>query len=443
MILRVRSLASLPVQGPARLVDSVLALVAIPSAASGAYLAVLAALARRRGRGPRSDDVRLSVVVPAHDEASDIADTVASLLRTEYPTDRRRIVVVADNCTDDTAAIARKAGAEVIERSDPYRRGKGFALDHAFGLLLAEDWTDAVVVVDADTLVDPGLLRSLAGRLAEGELAVQADYQVRNPGDSWRTRLLHIAFTAFHEVRSSGRERLGVSCGLRGNGMAFSREALARVPHDAHSIVEDLEYGIRLGQAGIRVAYAGDVAVHGKMPSDGASSKSQRARWEQGRAQLRKRDGRRLVLQAVQRRDRVLADLAADLWVPPIGQVVSALSIGLVAGIATGHVAGRHHAAWINAAGLLGVGAHVARGWQRSGTGAAGLLDLGRAPVYVGWKLLDKVRSRRAGDPSAPTEWVRTARTATGPLAADPGQTHQGSVVDADSAVTARFEGAS
>lgn len=437
---RLRTIARF--QEPARQLDTVVAVAALPFTAAGAYLALLAGLARPSRQGPRSDEVRLSVVVPAHDEAADIADTVASLLAMDYPVDRRRIVVIADNCTDDTATLARSAGAEVIERVDPYRRGKGFALDHAFGQLLADEWTDAVVVVDADTVVDRDLLRSLAGRLAAGELVVQADYQVRNPEDSWRTRLLHIAFTAFHEVRSSGRERVGASCGLRGNGMAFSREALTRVPHDAHSIVEDLEYGIRLGQAGVRVAYAGDVAVHGKMPADGDSAKSQRARWEQGRAQLRRRDGGRLVAQALRRRDPVLLDLAADLWVPPIGQIVSALGIGLVAGLATGQLAGRQRASWVNAAGLLGVGAHVARGWQRSGTGAAGLLDLARAPVYVGWKLLDKVSSRAAGGPSAPAEWVRTARTPNDHLTADLDETHQGSGADADSAVTARSEGA-
>ena len=222
--------------------------------------------------------------------------------------------------------------------------------------------------------------------------------------------------------------------------MAFSREALTRVPHDAHSIVEDLEYGIRLGRAGIRVAYAGDVSVHGQMPSDGASSTSQRARWEEGRALLRRRDGRALAREALLQRDLVLADLAADLWVPPIGQVVSALGAGLAVGSLTGHVAGRQRSVFVSGLGLAGIVVHVARGWQRSETGVAGLVDLARAPLYVGWKLVGKVSSRRTGGSGAPKEWVRTART--GESASSEG-THQGHGSDADGRVTARSEGAS
>ena len=394
----------------ARNVDRAVAVAGLPGAVGGAYLAALAVLSARPAPTRASDDLNLVVVVPAHDEARGIGATVASLLATDYPPERRRVVVVADNCTDDTAAAAARAGAEVLVRTDAEHRGKGYALELAFATLLGDVWPDAVVVVDADTVVSANLLRSLAGRLAAGEQAVQADYQVRNPETGWRTRLLHIAFTAFHDVRSSGRERLGVSCGLRGNGMAFSRSALALVAHDAHSVVEDLEFGIRLGRAGIRVAYAHEAWVRGEMPSDSTDAASQRDRWEGGRRLLRRSEGPALALDAVRRADPMLADLAADLLVPPLGQLVTALGVGTAAGIVTGRLAGRQRASLVHGAGLLGVVVHVARAWRASGTGAAGLADLARAPGYVAWKLVRRARSVAVGTGAPPSTWVRTNR---------------------------------
>jgi 1,2-diacylglycerol 3-beta-glucosyltransferase len=396
-----------------RILDAAAGIVAAPGAMAGLYLAALSVPARLRVYAP-DESIRLAVVVPAHNEAADIQETVASLLATTYPNSHRRVVVVADNCTDNTATLARTAGAEVLERHNLDQRGKGYALEFAFQSLIAEGNTDAVVVVDADTVVSRNLLTSCAARLRAGELAVQVDYQVRNADTSWRTRLLHIAFTAFHEVRSTGRERFGVSCGLRGNGMAFSITALQRVPHAAFSIVEDLEYGIALGRAGIRVAYAHDAWVQGHMPSDAKSSESQRDRWEGGRTLIRQRHGRALASSAVRNRDKVLGDLAADVLVPPLGQLgaslVAASVITTAGSLVSQRVSGR---GWLSpfvaVIGVSGFVLHVAEGWRRSGTGVNGLLDLVRAPVYVVWKLGRRLASRNTG--AVPDEWVRTQRS--------------------------------
>lgn len=391
--------------------DAAVALAAGPFALAGVYLAALSIPPKRR-IPPINTTLRVAVVVPAHNEATDIAATVQSILGSDYPSARRRVLVVADNCSDDTASIARVAGAEVLERFDDERRGKGYALELVFNHLLDAGSTDVIVVVDADTVVSSNLLTACASRIADGERVVQVDYQVRNAERSWRTRLLHIAFTAFHDVRSAGRERFRLSCGLRGNGMAFSVDTLRLVPHSAFSIVEDLEYGIALGRAGVRVAYAHEAWVQGHMPSDAKSSESQRSRWEGGRALIRRRDGKSLVTSSIKQRSRVLADLAADVYVPPLAQLSTSL-IGLSA-IAVGgsavssHVGGRSwRSPLVGAIGLAGLGFHVAEGWRRSGTGAAGLLDLARAPIYVGWKLAGKVTKRQS---PTPTEWVRTQR---------------------------------
>ena len=397
------------------LLDDAVAVLGLPGAVAGVYLAGLSALSALSAGavaepGVADHHLNVTVLVPAHNEQLNIEATVTSLLNTDYSVQHRRVVVVADNCSDDTAVRAGAAGAEVLVRTDPINRGKGFALEHGLAEVMKIPWTDVVVVVDADTIVSTNLLRALTAIVSGGEHAVQADYQVRNPGDSWRTRLLHIAFTAFHQVRSSGRERLGLSCGLRGNGMAFSRDALQRVPHQVHSVVEDLEYGIRLARDGIRVAYAPQAWVRGDMPADASASQTQRDRWEGGRRLIRRTEGPSLAKEALRTRDPVLADLAIDVYLPPLGQLVTALSVGLAVATCTGIGARRQRAAYVHGIGLAGVALHVGRAWRASGTGMSGLVDLARAPGYVAWKLVRRAQQAFGQLDAIPTNWVRTAR---------------------------------
>src|SRR5262249_30722978 len=146
---------------------------------------------------PRSQrQLRFDVIVPAHNEEAIIADAIASLQRIDWPADRMRINVVADNCTDGTAAVAGAAGAHVLVRQDRELRGKGYALEYAFKTSRARGWADAVVVIDADAQVSSNLLEAIASRLERGEHAVQVHYGVSNTGASWRTRLLSIAKAA-------------------------------------------------------------------------------------------------------------------------------------------------------------------------------------------------------------------------------------------------------
>ncbi|MBC7794808.1 MAG: glycosyltransferase, partial [Clostridia bacterium] len=175
-----------------------------------------------------------AVVVPAHDEETGITDTVRSLLAVDYPSELRHVLVIADNCSDATAARAREAGATVLERTHHALCGKGYALEYAFERIMSEAVVDAVVVVDADTVVEPSLLRAFDRLLTAGAEAAQAEYGVRNRDASWRTRLMTVALAMFHRTRSITRERLGLSCGLRGNGMCFTTALLARVPHRAY-----------------------------------------------------------------------------------------------------------------------------------------------------------------------------------------------------------------
>jgi len=388
---------------------------AVPVVAWTGYLGLLALLSRANPipTPPSPPRTQFDVVVPAHDEEAGVAETVRNLLATDYPGDLRRVVVVADNCTDATAARAREAGAVVLERHDAERRGKGYALDFAFERTLSAGTADAVVVVDADTKVTPNLLRAFDARLSAGADAAQAEYGVANRMASWRTRLMHIAFTLFHDVRSRARERLGVSCGLRGNGMAFSVKLLRDIPHDAYSVVEDVEYGIRIGLAGRRVQYAGEAQVFGEMVASEKASRSQRRRWEGGRRALVRQHVPRLLGESLRRRSLLLLDLAADLLVPPLTYVAFATALGTVAAVswvlATG--APRWIAApWLAATFFLLL--YIVRGVWLARVGPRAVLDLLWAPVYMVWKVVLALRS-----PSPQREWVRTARAGEKPRA--------------------------
>lgn len=387
--------------------EILLVVAAGPSAVASGYLGMLALFSRRGPPlAPTTGRLRFDVIVPAHDEEQGIAETVQNLLALDYPRDLFRVLVVADNCSDDTAARAAAAGAEVLVRNDAELRGKGNALTWAFTLSLAGE-ADAVVVVDADTLASPGLLRVFASHLEAGAQALQADYGVRNPRASWRTRMITIALALFHGVRSLGRARLGLSCGLRGNGMCFTRALLHAVPHRAFSIVEDLEYGLQLGEAGYRVHYAGDAHVYGEMVATERASRSQRRRWEGGRIQLLRLHGARLLRLALARRDRILLDLAMDVLVPPLSILVAVVALGLAASIGLAlHRGSAVAPLWIWAASAGALSGYVLRGWQLSGTGARGLVDLLYAPAYMAWKVTLFFRR----DPAQKEEWVRTAR---------------------------------
>jgi 1,2-diacylglycerol 3-beta-glucosyltransferase len=315
---------------------------------------------------------------------------------------------VADNCSDDTAARAREAGATVLERTDTERRGKGYALEHAFAKSLEEGVADAVVVVDADTVASPNLLHAFGARLSRGAVAVQAYYGVRNPGASWRTRLMAIALALFHKVRSLGRERLGVSCGLRGNGMCFSTRLLKEVPHRAFSLVEDLEYGVQLGRAGHRVAFAFEADVWGEMVSGEAASRSQRDRWEHGRAQMLKAYGLPLLREGFAKRSGLLLDLAMDVLVPPLARLAGLTALGgAVSAVLWWTVGVGRAAAASFSLSAFSLVVYVLVGWWHSGTGVRGLFDLALAPVYVAWKVLLVLKRPAARKRE---EWVRTTR---------------------------------
>jgi cellulose synthase/poly-beta-1,6-N-acetylglucosamine synthase-like glycosyltransferase len=388
-----------------RFAVALLFVLALPVLLSCAYLLLLTLLSGSLATPPRSSrSIPFDVIVPAHDEAQVIARTVRSLRAVDWPADAFRIIVIADNCTDDTAAIARAAGAIVLERNDTSLRGKGYALAFAFDASAREGRARAVVVVDADTEVSANLLEACASRIEGGATAVQVRYGVLNPRASWRTELMTIAMTAFHDVRSRGRERLGASCGIRGNGWCLTMEQLRTVPYRAFSLAEDLEYGIALGLAGCRVAYADEAHVDGEMVTSVQASESQRQRWEGGRFALIGSHTGILLGAAVRARSAVCLHLAIDLLILPLSWVGLQVLLLLLAAslLALADPAARFLAVCALACAAILV-AHVLRGLQLSGLGWGGLRTLARVPGYVAWKTVLVLRRK-------PKEWIRTDR---------------------------------
>lgn len=383
-------------------------LIAVPAVLCCAYLLLLTLLSARVPVPPASSrSLRFSVVVPAHNEASGIARTVASLRAIDWPGDRFRVCVVADNCTDETATLAREAGAVVLVRTNAELRGKGYALAHAFDHGQSEGWTDAYIIVDADADVSPNLIEACAARIEQGESAVQVHYGIRNPFASWRTRLIAVAKGAFHIVRSRARERLGLSCGIRGNGWCVTADLLRRVPYQCYSLTEDVEYGLLLGLAGVRVAYADEAHSNADMVTSETIARKQRQRWEAGRMGLIRQFALSTLAQALRTGSKVRLDLAIDLMVLPLSYVVLNV-LGLIVCGALIVYWGEGSSAWLVAGlvCLLALAVHVMRGWQVSGTGWRGLTALLHVPTFLVWKVIIMLGRKT-------TEWVRTDRETT------------------------------
>jgi cellulose synthase/poly-beta-1,6-N-acetylglucosamine synthase-like glycosyltransferase len=354
-----------------------------------------------------ADARRFAVVVPAHDEESGIAETIAALSSELRPLDR--LLVVADNCSDATAALARAAGAEVIERHDPMRRGKGYALSYAFAHL-ATDAPEVVVIVDADCRVSPGSLTRIATLAARTGRPVQADYLLQSPESAGpRSRVSAFAVLVRNRVRPRGLARLGLACQLTGSGMALRWDAVCAARPTEGNLVEDLALGLDLARQGRAPLYAGEARVTSALPVSGRAAEHQRRRWEGGHLATLVRHVPRMLKAGLLRRDLRCIALGLDLAVPPLALLVASLALGCaVAGVAS--IAGAGSAAFHAALFEMSlVGVAVLGAWTTEGRRTLPVRDAVAVPLYVLWKLAMYVRLVRDGGQKA---WVRTQRGA-------------------------------
>jgi cellulose synthase/poly-beta-1,6-N-acetylglucosamine synthase-like glycosyltransferase len=368
---------------------------------------VIAAMLPGAARGVEArDDVRptVAVLMPAHDEAAGIAASIATVVGQLRPGDR--LLVVADNCTDDTAAIARAAGAEVIERQDPVRRGKGYALD--FGVRrLAQDPPAIVVIVDADCALAPQALGRIAARCARTARPVQALYLMRSPpGAGLRLRIAEFAWVVKNEVRPLGFLRLGLPCQLMGTGMAFPWPAIQAAPLASGHLVEDMQLGLDLAMAGAPALFCPQASVTSVFPSQAVGAVAQRTRWEHGHLSVIVAAGPKLFWQAFRRRDRNLAALALDLCVPPLASLVLIASAVVVCGAALAWAGGSRWPLLLAAGALVATALAVLMARHRFGRHIVTLAELLTAPAYV----LNKVPMYARLLGKRQSEWVRTRR---------------------------------
>ncbi len=321
-------------------------LIAIPGVvmlAITGYLVVLAVAALRYRPPAEAADppgaAPVMVVIPAHNEELLIGRCVATLRNQTYPPDRYGILVVADNCTDQTARVAAGAGASVLERADTSRRGKGWALKFGIDTLLARpDPPRAIIIVDADGECDPRLLETLIGVMNAGAPVVQADDELESGGSS-RATLRAAAFTLVNRVRPQGRAVLGLPCSLCGTGMLFSREVLEAFPWDAFTAAEDMEHALQLREGGVGVVYTSRTRVVHSAPPTPAAADMQQERWVGGKFALIRSQGPRLLHQAMRQRRPALVDAVIELAVPPLALAAASIVAGLAVaalGVATG-----------------------------------------------------------------------------------------------------------
>jgi len=341
---------------------------------------------------------RLAVVVPAHNEQTSIGSCVESLLASS---DKNvRIYVVAHNCTDSTVQLAESAGADVLVYNDPDANGKGHVLRFGFEHAI-QCGADAILVVDADSTVSGNLIPKVQHAFSRNAEAVQCRYEMEGARKHLKTELISLALRGFNFIRPRGRQRLGLSVGILGNGFALSADVLKAVPYDALSVVEDLEYHLHLVLAGKRVHFLEDAVVSSELPVSAKGETIQHSRWEGGRLRVARAWLPRLFKELLHGRLTVLEPML-DLAGLPIAFGMIALLVAACLPLFWM----RLYVAVAMAILLTHVLTAIGEGPRRFHTLCLLLL----VPFYLLWKLRLIPNVLRAS--SAKAAWVRTERKA-------------------------------
>lgn len=323
----------------------------------------------------------LAVLVPAHNEGAGILPTLASVRAQLQPGDR--VLVVADNCSDDTAAHARAGGADVLVRSDEIRRGKGYALD-AGVRHLSIDPPSIVVVVDADCLLAPHALERLAQRCQASVRPVQALYLMHAPADAGlKTRIAEFAWTVKNHGRALGLARLGLPCQLMGSGMAFPWRLIEGAQLASADLVEDLRLGLDFARERQAPVFCPEALVTSEFPVNAKGLQSQRTRWEHGHLAMMLRDGPRLLLESLRSRNAGLCALTLDMAVPPLALLVLASLVFGALGAVAWALSGAALPWSLALVGPLLLAVAVLAAWAGYGRAILSWRELAYAPIYA------------------------------------------------------------
>lgn len=365
------------------------AVLALPAATYCIECVVAAVCPARSAQTDDPAPPKTTLLVPAHDEAAMISETVRGLTAAvdQGLPGRGEVLVVADNCSDSTAQLAEEAGASVTVRNDPERRGKGFAIEHGMRALEGSP-PDVVVIVDADCRLKARDLRTLTSRAHALRAPVQAQYVIDAPHqDSPLANISAFAVRVKNCVRPRGLEAMGLPCQLTGSGMAFPYEVLRNAPPTGSNIVEDMVMGIGIALQGTPPRALSRATVSSVLPSGTEAATGQRRRWEHGHLSTALRHSPRLLLAAARRLSPSLLAMGLDLLVPPLALLTS-ISIACVGACAVSALNGGDHLALaVSAAGLLMVALGTISAWLRYGRDVLPLRHLLLAPGYVAWKI--------------------------------------------------------
>ena len=284
-----------------------------------AYLLLMAIGALRPAPTPeihhRAPSTRFMIIIPAHDESAVIRATVSRLLAIDYPSPLFSIYIIADHCSDNTAEVARHAGAVVLERNEGPRTGKGAALSWAFETILKKDQCDATVIFDADTRVAPDFLRVMDWRLSQGDRVIQGQHIIRNPDQSWFPALTWAMFLIDNRFQNLGRSNLGWSAKNMGDSICFRADILRQLGW-GEGLTEDYHLRYKLLLNGIRIAYEPAAIGYGEAPITWDRARAQRARWLRGAHDTSQQFVKHLIVEAMKKRSLAMLDGALQASFP-------------------------------------------------------------------------------------------------------------------------------
>jgi len=255
------------------------------------------------------------LLIPAHNEELLISTLLQSIHAQNYPKNMYEIVVVADNCTVQTAHIAMREGAKTYERIDDKRTGKGHAIKFGLKNIKKESY-DAVLIVDADSIVEADALRELDKAIQQGARIMQCYNGLANPDDSWFTRLMDVSRSFGNEVLGPAKESIGLSSHLMGNGMCLVRDVIDKYGWNAFTVGEDWEYYAELVMKEERVAFVNSARVYHRESVDLRQATSQRLRWSSGRFAIAVKYGIRLLCDGLKNFSLMKLDAAIPLLLP-------------------------------------------------------------------------------------------------------------------------------
>lgn len=346
-----------------------------------------------------------AVLIPAHNESATLGSTLAATLQQVRPGDR--VLVVADNCSDDTAQIARAAGADVLERTDPVNRGKGFALAAGIARLTELGAPSVLILLDADVAPPAGALATLAQAASNSSRPVQAIYLLHAADhQSAKAVVSELAFITKNLVRPTGLHKLGQPVLLTGTGIALPWNVLSSVDLASGDLVEDMKLGLDLLQAGHPPMLCPEVVIRGSLPDSTRTAFTQRTRWEHGHLSVIQRFVPSLFRAALRGRKGALA-ISLDLLVPPLALLVGLILVHLAAAATWALFGGGIWPAAVSLSALVAVAIAVGLSWLRAGRHLP-IWKLAAVPFYILWKVPMYLRFFAGRKQST---WVRTDRT--------------------------------